>query len=925
MQDYLNEIAEYYKDENSSEHSYRTSFENYLKSIFPRDKGYFTQQDQRAIKGNKPDFIILKNNIPVLYIEVKKVGEDLDKIEKSDQADRYFGYNNFIISDYVNFRFFRNGQRYGEEISLAKIDKKNKDLISDSGNQISLSKTIIDFTLSHKEPIKSGAHLAKIMGGKSRRIRDNVNYFLSKESESNVELQNVYDAIKKMLVHDLSLESFADMYAQTLVYGLFVARYHDDSSDTFSRQEARDLVPASNPFLQHFFDHIAGPNFDRRLSHIVDELCEVFQHANTKKLVEEYMEDADPIIHFYEDFLKEYDPELRKKMGAYYTPLPVVNFIVRSVDQILKRDFGLYNGLADTEKLSNGKHRVQILDPATGTGTFISRTIRVIYENLKNRGQEGSWPAYVHNDLLPRLFGFELMMAPYTIAHLKLSLAFKQTGFWKFHRRLGIYLTNSLDNSENDLFSTSFGFADSIAQEAREASIIKTENPIMIVIGNPPYSGESSNNFESANRLIDKYKFEPGGLVKLKERNPKWLNDDYVKFIAFAEGLIEKNEEGILGYITNHAYLDNPTFRGMRWKLATTFSEIYIIDLHGNAKKKEVSPDGTKDENVFDIMQGVSIIIGVKKKGYIGVANVYHASLYGKRDIKFENLNSEIKYKKIDLDDKYYFFLPKNTNGKEAYDSGFAINEIFNESSAGIITGDDNRFIKFNKEDFNQVINTNSINKYMWRPFDFRFISYDQELIARSRIKVMKHILNQNNISITFTRADQGAKHYSHVFVSNILTDGHLHPGLAYVAPLYINFNGKLCSNINEDIAKEFEKIVGPVIPEDILDYIYAVLHSPSYREKYNEFLKIDFPRVPYPENKGYYEKLVILGKELRLLHLFESSKLNQIITTYPSTLGENVVEKVVYKKSNVYINKDKYFGNISENIWNFYIVGHSL
>ena len=295
---------------------------------------------------------------------------------------------------------------------------------------------MIDFTQSHKEPIKSGRHLAKIMGGKARRIRDNINGFLDIDSGQNKELVRIYEAIKKKLVHDLTLETFADMYAQTLVYGLFVARYYDDTPETFSRQEARDLIPASNPFLRHFFDHITGPNFDKRLSYIVDELCEIFSHADTKKLVEEYMQNTDPIIYFYQDFLKEYDPVLRKKMGAYYTPLPVVNFIVRSVDLILRDKFKISSGLADTVKLRNGKHKVQILDPAVGTGTFISAAIRIIYKHLRKQKQMGLWPKYVHHDLLPRLHGFELMMAPYTICHLKLSLAFKKTGFWRFNRRL---------------------------------------------------------------------------------------------------------------------------------------------------------------------------------------------------------------------------------------------------------------------------------------------------------------------------------------------------------------------------------------------------------------------------------------------------------------------------------------------------------
>ncbi|MHB8279940.1 MAG: N-6 DNA methylase, partial [Candidatus Humimicrobiaceae bacterium] len=383
----------------------------------------------------------------------KDIGVSLDKVEKSEQMSRYYGYANLVLTDYVEFRFYRNGLRYEDPIKIANYDLKTRTIITIPENYEYVAKTLIDFTQSHKEPIRSGQHLSKIMGGKAQRIRDNVRQFLAVKSDKNTELTRVYETIKKLLVHDLTEDTFADMYAQTLVYGLFAARYHDETPANFTRQEARDLIPKSNPLLRHFFDHIVGPNFDKRLEYIVNELCEVFSHADVAELMKEYFKvdlfgmsnkGPDPVIHFYEDFLKEYDPGLRKKMGAFYTPLPIVQFIVHSVDYLLKKEFGLTAGLADTSKLANGTHRVQILDPAVGTGTFISAVIDIIYSSLLKSGQKGRWPTYVHNDLLPRLHGFELMMAPYTIAHLKLGMAFRQTGFKYFNRRLGIYLTNSL-------------------------------------------------------------------------------------------------------------------------------------------------------------------------------------------------------------------------------------------------------------------------------------------------------------------------------------------------------------------------------------------------------------------------------------------------------------------------------------------------
>jgi len=438
---YIQSISSKFSHKETSEMGYRTDFEILLKGIFQSINVKRIDHDARAKQGNKPDFVVINYDVPILYIEAKDIGVPLDKVEKSEQMARYYGYANLVLTDYVEFRFYRNGIRYEEPIKIASYNLKNRTITPLPENYNYVAKTLLDFTQEHKEPIRSGEHLSKIMGGKAQRIRDNVKQFLSIPAERNVEITRIYETFKKLLVHDLSQESFADMYAQTLVYGLFVARYHDATPETFSRQEARDLVPASNPLLRHFFDHIVGPNFDKRLEYIVNELCAVFSHANVQELMRQYFkndlwgnthEGPDPVIHFYEDFLKEYDPELRKKLGAFYTPLPVVRFIVRSVDYLLEKDFGLASGLADTSKLADGIHRVQILDPAVGTGTFISATIRTIYKRLLDGGQKGRWPTYVHHDLLPRLHGFELMMAPYTIAHLKLSMAFKETVFLEF-------------------------------------------------------------------------------------------------------------------------------------------------------------------------------------------------------------------------------------------------------------------------------------------------------------------------------------------------------------------------------------------------------------------------------------------------------------------------------------------------------------
>jgi len=924
---YIRSIASKFAHTETSEIGYRTDFEILLKDIFESINVKRIDHDARAKQGNKPDFIILKFDIPILYIETKDIGTSLDKIEKSEQMTRYFGYANLVLTDYVEFRFYRNGKPYEYPIQIASYDIKHRTITPLPDNYSHLAKTLVDFSQTHKEPIRSGEHLAKIMGGKAQRIRDNIRQFLCHESEKNAEIMRVFATLKKLLVHDLTKDSFADMYAQTLVYGLFVARYYDVTPENFTRQEARDLIPKSNPLLRHFFDHIVGPDFDKRLEYIVNELCEVFKHADIPELMKQYFQDdlwgkthesPDPVIHFYEDFLKEYDPALRKKMGAFYTPLPVVRFIVRSVDYLLEKEFGLATGLADTSKTEAGLHRVQILDPAAGTGTFISAVIRIIYGRLLKSGQKGRWPKYVHHDLLPRLHGFELMMAPYTIAHLKLSMAFKETGFWNFHRRLGIYLTNSLESSaaQTDLF-TGFGFAESIAEESKEASDIKTKTPIMVVIGNPPYSVSSSNKGEWITNLIKDYK------AGLNEKNIQPLSDDYIKFLRLAEYFIEKNKSGIVAMITNNSFVDGITHRQMRKHLLETFDDIYILDLHGNYKKKERPPDGGKDENVFDIQQGVAISMFLRRSGKEeGLGTVHHSDIYGRRENKFklldENDIQKIKWKKLNYSEPYYFYSPKDLYKTSSFEKYFKIDDLFPVNTSGVKTHHDSELVGFQKFQEDNY-------PYLYRPFDMRWIEYNLKKVVRHRFSIMKNIL-KDNLALCLMRQFFQDVDYCHVLASCFLIDErtmYSNRGGTYLFPLYLyTEDGLRVPNLKKGVVAGIERIVGKVTPEDIFDYIYAVLHSPSYRETYKEFLKIDFPRVPYPKDQKTFKALVVLGAELRSLHLLESPKVNQFITTYP-VAGSDIVEKVLYKNRQVFINQDQYFGNVPESAWNFYIGGY--
>lgn len=995
IQEYLNQLQQELATGSALEHSYRPALKKLMESL---QEDVIAVNDPSRSSHGAPDFVFLnrKNtNLILGYAETKDIYVDLDKIENSEQLKRYMGYPNLILTNYIEFRFFNNGEKV-QQITIAKKDNSFVKPIPE--NFLFLERELKSFLQGKPQPITSGKRLSQIMGGKARRIRENVIRFLKSEDERNEELLRIYKVIQKLLVNDLEEAKFADMYAQTLVYGLFVARYYDNTPETFSRQEARDLIPASNPFLRHFFDHIAGPDFDPRLKYIVDELCDVFSVSDIKAIIQKHynlfgeVTDKDPIIHFYEDFLKEYDPILKKQMGAYYTPVPVVQFIVHAVDDILKKEFNLSHGLSSTETIDykitiQGKeqkhklHKVQFLDPAVGTATFLNETIKFVYKNFKN--QQGGWRSYVENELLPRMYGFELMMAPYTIAHLKLAMTLKETGIEEFHKRLGVYLTNTLEEGikhEGDLFS--IGLAEAISEEAQSASIVKNERPIMVVMGNPPYSGESFNKGSYAMKLVEKYKYEPGGKEKLKERNPKWINDDYVKFIAFAQEMITKTGEGVVAMITNHGYLDNPTFRGMRWNLCNTFSEIYVLDLHGNSKKKEMAPDGGKDENVFDIQQGVSIIIAIKKKGKKeDLADVYRADTWGKRHEKFdfllENTIEKVKWEKINLKEPMYFFLNKDEGLEEEYNKGIKINELFPVSTVGIVTSRDAFVIDENREKLAQRIedfmdgridgfevkettsfnfakakslgfDKRNIQPILYRPFDNRFIYYNDYFIERPRKNVMKNFLNRDNFGLITVRQVAEDSGFNHAFISKDIAESRMtlsNKGICYYFPLFLYTEnagqlsiseGSRKININIELIKILlrniknykwengldKSGINSIGPLDVLDYVYAVLYSSSYRKEYKDFLKSDFPRIPIARDAESFWKLVKLGGKLRQLHLLEDPDLSNTDTSYPS-VGSNKVEKVKYTGDKIFINDAQYFGNIPKGVWEFYIGGY--
>ena len=1046
LSQYIDKINTLYKTGNAREHSYRGDLQNLIMAILP---DVLVTNEPARVDCGAPDYVLTRKDVPVGYIEAKDIGVDLGSKTLKEQFDRYkSGLSNLIFTDYMDFHFYKDGE-LTTKIAIATLrqaqDGKSVEIVPIPENFEQFNQLIKNFAETISQTIKSPTKLAQMMAGKAKLMADVIEKSLNHDDQEGKrsQLKSQMLSFQQMLIHDIDNKAFSDIYAQTIAYGMFAARYHDPTLPTFSRMEAAELIPKSNPFLRKLFQDIAGFDLDTRLTWIVDELVNIFLASDVAQIMKNFgksTKQEDPVVHFYETFLGEYNPALRKARGVWYTPQPVVNFIVRAVDDILKTEFNLPQGLADTSKTkikkktvtqtgtgANSKikevetevevHKVQILDPATGTGTFLAEVVKHIHKKFE--GQQGIWSKYVTNDLIPRLNGFELLMASYAMAHLKMDMLLTETGYKPTDdQRFKIFLTNSLEEAHPD---TQTLFSSWLSDEADQANTIKRDAPVMVVIGNPPYSGISSNNGEWIQSLIEDYKYIDG--EHFKERK-HWLNDDYVKFIRFGQHFIDKNGEGVLAFINPHGFLDNPTFRGMRWNLLKTYDKIYTIDLHGNSNKKEASPDGSPDINVFDIQQGVAITLfiktGHKKSNDLG--RVFHYDLFGKREFKYEFLSannmSNINFTELNPTKPYLFFVPKNETGIDKFNDGFKLDELFNVNVTGIVTARDhlviddnystllNRIVKFSNSEFTdeqtrahffgnkkdgkylagdsrgwsliharKKIADNShpefIKKVSYRPFDDRFVYYTPDMVDWGREKYMQHFTKGQNIGLVIPKIN---KEDNCFFISNKIIAHKLCS--AYdsnsIFPLYLypennnqqtlDGSGGRVPNLNMEIVNEivtklgipfvtekdltgFENLSGlpkNVAPIDILDYIYAVLHSPTYRETYKEFLKIDFPRVPYPspltpkggieETQEKFWKLVKLGGELRQIHLLESSTVEKYITQYPND-GNNVVGKIHFENNRVYINYDKasplgieglqYFANVPEVAWNFYIGGY--
>ena len=895
------------------------------------------------------------------------------------------------------------------------------------------------FLIQGPAEVSSAEDLAQRMARISHMIRNIVAEGF-RQNHVSQSVRDLYAASRQALVPDLTEDTFADMFAQTLAYGLFAARANH-LAGPFRWQNAVYEIPPTNPFVRQLFDLVVGPSMsDEPFVSFVDDLAQLLNVAQMDLVLADFGKRGarqDPIMHFYETFLAAYDPALREQRGVYYTPEPVISYIVRSVDRLLRERFGCPEGLADHGKAryrdddgtEREAHRVLVLDPACGTGSFLYAVIDHVREHYQTSGRAGMWRGYVKDHLLPRLFGFELLLAAYAMAHLKLGMqlaaldlpqAARDTWAYPFDpgERLRVYLTNTLEPGE-DQAPTMFGPLRALTAEASAAAGVKRDLPIMVVLGNPPYSGSSANDSRRDGRLtwigelIEDYKRVDGKHYGEKSRS--WLQDDYVKFIRFGQWRIQQSGAGILAFITNHRYLNNPTFRGMRQQLMNTFTDIYLLDLHGNARHREHAPDGGVDQNVFDIQQGVAIGIFVKRAGASGPAKVRHAELWGDRQGKYAALaESDITtttWQQLEPESPNYLFKPWDREQEQNYRQWPQITEIMPVNSTGVLTARDKLTVQHTAAEMMHVVRDFAVqpseiarSKYglpkdaggwtvdmaqddlttsglkdelvtpiLYRPFDVRHTYYtgnSQGFIWRPRTEVMRHMISENNIGISTTRSLEIQGGFEHVFVSNHIIQHHTVSlkEVNYLYPLYLYPSeqeieqglydcGSRWSNLSPMYTKDLADRLGLEFvddgrgdldstfgPEDVFHYIYAVLHSPGYRERYAQLLRADFPRIPPPDGLEQFRALTALGRELTAAHLLESPALDAADIGFPIA-GENMVAQGYPKyvgpgerspraseplqDGRVYINgggrraRGQYFQGIDPEVWEFRIGGY--
>jgi len=982
VEKYLAAVAAQAKRGDAREESYYDALKALFVELGPQVSNAHTSLTvlPRETEAGNPDMRVWSDDQHVTgYVECKEPGEtNLDRVEASEQLQRYLGaFPNVILTNFLEFRLYRSGEALGSPVVIA-----NGQLLGMGGRLPfqheeefrTLLKQFFDFALPQTYTAQT---LAVALAVRTRYLKDQVVGQLTEDEEQGHggELVGLKDEFRQVLISDLTTDTFADLYAQTITYGMFAARMR--ASGAFSRAAALAGIPAPIGILRKLFRYISAGDTPERLSVIVDDIASVLAAADTSVIFGEADRDGrDPVADFYETFLGKYDPAKKKQHGVYYTPKPVVEYIVRSIDGIVRNTFGKADGLA-----SSG---VTVLDPAAGTMTFTAVATELAAKTFTDKYGNGSIAGWIDDHVLKDFYAFELMMAPYAMGHLRMDALLGELGYqMKLEDRFKLYLTNTLDVT-TAAQGTLPGLSP-LAEESHMAEMVKVDEPVLVIMGNPPYSGVSSNKGPWIKKLIEDYKKVDG--KPLGEKNPKWLQDDYVKFIRFAQWKIDQVGEGVLGFITNHSYLDNPTFRGMRQSLMASFDQIHILNLHGNAKKKEQAPDGTKDENVFDIQQGVAIILAIKKQGL--ARGVWQADLWGTREAKYNTLArtdlQTTEWHKLTPQQDQYLFVPQDVTGREEYLSWPKVTDIFPVSSVGIVTARDRLTIQFTENDVWQTVNRfislspdqareafhlgpdardwkvtlaqqdirdsgpdrKNIVPILYRPFDVRYTYYtghSRGFICMPRADVMRNMMYSRALGLATCRQIVGGR-WEHAFVTSHMTDDSLVSNRTkergYLAPLYVAREERtddllagsdvsmssIVPNVRRDLLTSLEGLYGrSATPERTLAYVYALLYSPEYRKRYLTFLTTGFPRIPLPHDAGTFISLSDPGQQLIDLHLMRSPELDNPISRFCGK-GDSAVAKVTYDADlkRVYINETQYFENVVPDVWAYQIGGYQV
>jgi len=980
FKDYLRKIGEIYHRGDAREESFYPVLKELLEvySVPSKKPNIHITMLPKKTEGGNPDFRVWDGEQHITgYIEAKAPDvEDLDRIEKTEQLKRYLHtFPNLILTNFIEFRLYRDGKLVDKTFLTRSYALKLKTSWPlEKENELSkLLEQFLSFSIPKVYDAKS---LAIELAKRTRFLKEEVikNELQKPEETGRGSVHGFYKVFRDYLIKSLTEEQFSDLYAQTVTYGLFAARTRTEGP--FNRKLAYYKIPQTIGILRDVFQFISLGSLPPEMEWIIDDIAEILSVTDINGIFLKYFRDgkgADPIVHFYETFLSEYDPKTRELRGVYYTPVPVVSYIVRSLHSILKDKFGIADGFASSN--------VTVLDPAAGTLTFPAEAAKLAVGEFVSKYGEGGKEKFIREHILKNFYAFELMMAPYAVGHIKMSFLLEELGYkLKDDDRVKLYLTNTLEME--DLAQTDLPGMASLSEESHLAGKVKKEQPILVILGNPPYSGQSSNIGDWISKEIKTYYYVDG--KPLNEKNPKWLQDDYVKFIRFAQWKIDKTGEGVLGFITNHGYLDNPTFRGMRQSLMKSFNEIYILDLHGNSLKKEKCPDGSKDENVFDIKQGVSIVLFIKKNSSDGKCRVFHSDLWGFREEKYKNLSRQnitnVKWNEIIPKSEDYFFIPRDETLDEKYKDFVKITDIFPVNSVGIVTARDELTIRWTPEEVWQTVlnfsksdpelarityklgkdtrdwkvqlaqkdlkdsglDKNKIIPILYRPFDIRYTYYtgrSRGFLCMPRSEVMNNMIYPN-LALILPKRVETKMEWRHIFCTETIVD-HVAVSLKtidYVMPLFSyarNEQGDLFEpiehekkyNINQGIyeslanayKKEFKK-------EYIFNYIYFVLHSDFYRAKYTELLRMDIPRIPFTRNYDIFNKASNKGKVLLNLHLLKSNLLDSPIARF-QVKGENIVDKPKYDEESerIFINGAQYFEGAPKEVWNYQIGGYQV